>query len=74
MIKGGGNLKRKFLLLVLVVILALVAFVSVSYAYTPLISSADFAGIQVDVTTAATGVITVAIIVLGVFLIIKAMS
>lgn len=45
-----------------------------AYAWTPLVSSTDFSGIQVDVTAAATGIITICIIVLGVWLIVKAMS
>lgn len=67
-------MKRRVLLLGLVVILALVAFVSVSYAWIPLVSSGDFTGISTDVTTAATGIITICVIVLGVWLIVKAMS
>lgn len=67
-------MKRRALLLCLVVILALVVFVSISYAWTPLVSSVDFIGISTDVTTAATGIITICVIVLGVWLIVKAMS
>lgn len=68
-------LKNWALLLGSVGALALVLFVPVTYAaWTPLVASADFTGITTDVTTAATGIITICIIVLGVWLIVKAMS
>lgn len=44
------------------------------FAWTPLVDGSAFTGIQADVTTIGTGIIATALIVLGVFLIIKAMS
>lgn len=36
------------------------------FAWTPLITAADFTGIQTDVGTTATGIIAVLLVVLGV--------
>jgi hypothetical protein len=47
---------------------------SSAFAWTSLVSSGDFDGIKVDVVTAATGIIAVGVIVLGAFLIMRAMS
>lgn len=41
-------------------------------AYTSLVSSADFTGIQADVGTAVTGIISIALIILGASLLMKA--
>lgn len=57
--------------------LAVVSFLAVpvvAFAWTPLVSSGDFDGIKIDVVTAATGIIAVGVIVLGAFLIMRAMS
>lgn len=44
------------------------------WTWTPLIGSSDFTGVTTDVTTAATGIITLGLIVLGVGLLISVMS
>jgi len=44
------------------------------FAWTPLITSGDFTGIQTDVVTAGTGILAVAVIVLGIFFIVRAIS
>ena len=43
-------------------------------AWTPLISSSDFDGINTDVTTLVQGIIFIALIILGAGLIIRAMG
>lgn len=48
--------------------------VSASAVWTPLINASDFTGIQTDVLTAGTGILAVCVIILGVFMIVKAMS
>jgi hypothetical protein len=42
-------------------------------AWTPLLSAADFTGIQTDVSTAVAGIISIALIILGATLLIGAM-
>ena len=42
-------------------------------AWVPMISSTDFTGIQVDVGTVATGLVTIALSIVGVFYVIRAM-
>lgn len=44
------------------------------FVWTPLISSGDFTGIQTDVVTAGTGILSVVVVVMGIFFIIRAMS
>ena len=44
------------------------------FAWTPLITDADFTGIQTDVTTIVKGIILIALIILGAGLIIRAMG
>lgn len=55
-------------------VLLVLGVITSAYAWTPLVSAADFTGISTDVTTIGTGIITVSIIVLGVWLVIRAMS
>lgn len=55
-------------------VLLVLGIMTNAYAWTSLVDSGMFTGITVDVTTAATGIITVCVIVLGVWLIVKAMS
>lgn len=55
-------------------VLLVLGIMTDAYAWTPLVDATMFTGITVDVTTAAVGIITVCVVVLGVFLIIKAMS
>ena len=42
--------------------------------WTPMINASDFAGIQVDVGTVATALITIALSIVGVFYIINVMN
>lgn len=54
-----------------------VFFIAVTPAFAvwqPLIAAADFAGIQTDVLTAATGILSVFLILLGVYAIIHAIK
>lgn len=51
----------------ILVMLPLFAFA----AYTPLITSADFTGIQTDVSTAVSGIITISLIILGATILLK---
>lgn len=44
------------------------------FAWTPLISSDSFTGIFTDITAAGVGIISAAVIILGVFFIVKAIS
>lgn len=44
------------------------------FVWTPLISAGDFTGIQTDVLTAATGVIALVVVLLGVMMIVTAMK
>lgn len=62
-----------FVMLFFVVLILLGQAVDV-FAWNALVSSADFDGIKTDVTTVGTGIVTVCIIVVGVFLVVKAMS
>ncbi len=49
-------------------------FVGVAYAeWTPLITSSDFTGVQTDLLTVASGVLGLSVIVLGLFILIRAM-
>lgn len=41
--------------------------------WTPLVQSSDFTGIQTDVGTVAAGLVTVALTIVGVFFVIKAL-
>ncbi|MBT9175102.1 MAG: hypothetical protein DDT22_00776 [candidate division WS2 bacterium] len=65
--RKGVNMKKMFL-----VFASLIP--SSAFAWTPLIDSAAFDGIRTDVVTAATGIIIIGLIVLGVFMIMRAMS
>lgn len=40
--------------------------------YTPLITSGDFTGIQTDVSTAVTGIISISLIILGATILLRA--
>lgn len=40
-------------------------------AWTPLITAADFTGIQTDVTTTAAGIVSVLLIIVGIGLLVK---
>jgi hypothetical protein len=42
-------------------------------AWTPLVSSGDFTGINTDLTTIATGVVTLALVLVGIGFIVKGM-
>lgn len=42
------------------------------YAWTPLVDASMFTGITTDVTTAGTGILSVAVIIVGIFFIIRA--
>lgn len=44
------------------------------FAWTPLINSSDFAGIQTDVLTTAVGIISVVLIVLGIGILIRVLA
>lgn len=44
------------------------------FSWTSLVSEGDFSGIATDVTTVGTGIISVCLIVVGVFLIVRALS
>lgn len=44
------------------------------YAWTPLIASADFTGISTDVGLVAAGIIGVMLIVLGIGILVRALS
>ena len=44
------------------------------FTWTPLISADSFTGIFTDITTAGTGIIAAAVIILGVFFIVRAIS
>ncbi len=57
-----------------VFLLALFAWVQSSWAdWTPLVTASTFSGMQGDVSTAVTSVITIVVIILGAGLIIAAM-
>ena len=65
---------KRLLSVVLIIISVMMVFVSLSYgAWTSLVTSGDFTGMQTDVQTVGTGIISVCVIILGVFLIMKAM-
>lgn len=48
--------------------------VQMLFAWTPLINSSDFAGIQTDVLTTAVGIISVVLIVLGIGILIRVLA
>ncbi|MBI4689496.1 MAG: hypothetical protein HY754_04395 [Nitrospirae bacterium] len=61
---------KKEIAIVVVFFVVLLVFgyaMSASATWTPLVSSSDFTGITTDVTTAATGIITICIVVLGIW-------
>jgi len=64
---------RRLVQINLLVMAALICLKAKAYAYTSLISAGDFTAIETDVTTAATGIITIAIIILGAALLISAL-
>lgn len=64
---------RRVVQINLMVMAALIGLKVKAYAYTSLISASDFTAIETDVTTAATGIITIAIIILGAALLIGAL-
>jgi len=64
---------RRLVQINLLVMAALIGLKAKAYAYTSLISAGDFTAIETDVTTAATGIITIAIIILGAALLIGAL-
>lgn len=58
-------------------LLAAVSFLVPSMVFaswTPLISSSSFTGIQTDVQTAASGILAIALVILGVGLLIRVLS
>lgn len=44
------------------------------FAWVPLIQASDFLGIQTDVTTVATGIIAIMLIVVGIGILIKVLT
>lgn len=44
------------------------------WAWTPLIQASDFLGIQTDVTTVATGIIAIMLVVVGIGILIKVLT
>ena len=66
--------KKLSIVVVFFAVLFILGIMTNAYAWTPLVSAADFTGMTVDVTTAAVGIIGVCVVVLGVFLIVRAMS
>ena len=44
------------------------------FAWTPLITSSDFTGIQTDVTATATGIVSVLLIIVGIGLLVKVLG
>lgn len=53
---------------------ALLGIADYAAAYTPLIASTDFTGILADVTTAAGGIVSVALIVIGLGMLVRVLS
>lgn len=68
----GGGLLMSFKLLSIVTVLCWSSCVSA--AWTPLITSENFTGVQTDVLTAGTGVLSIAVIILGLVFIIRTMT
>jgi len=64
---------RRLVQINLLAMAAMICLKAKAYAYTSLISAGDFTAIEADVTTAATGIITIAIIILGAALLIGAL-
>ncbi len=63
---------KLFVVLLLVSFLFMLATVPAFAEYTSLISSTDFTAISADVSTAVTGIISVALIILGASLLMRA--
>jgi hypothetical protein len=79
--KGGVKLKKgnsgiefmKGLIISIPVIIALWS-TKVNAEWTPLITASNFTGVQTDVLTAGTGVLSIAVIILGLVFIIRTMT
>jgi len=68
------NIPRISLLYACVVALIVFVAVSCSFAYTPLVTSDMFTGVQTDVITTATAIISIFIVLVGLALIVRALS
>lgn len=44
------------------------------FAWTPLITSADFTGIQADIGTTAAGIVSILLIIIGIGLLVKVLG
>lgn len=62
---------RRILSVVSLILLGITGHALATTAYTPLISSDMFDGVRTDVNTAAAGIITILIIVVGLGLLVK---
>ncbi len=62
---------RRILSVLSLILLGITGLALATTAYTPLISSDMFDGVRTDVNTAASGIITILIIIVGVGLLIK---
>ena len=63
--------KELAVIVVFFAVLLVLGIMTNAYAWTPLIQASDFLGIQSDVLTTATGIISVVLIVLAVGIIVK---
>lgn len=43
-------------------------------AWTPLINTSDFAGIQTDLTTTATGIVSILLIIVGIGILVRVLG
>lgn len=69
-----GIFQRQIVYVLLFVVVLFMFGVFTSSAHASMITSADFDGIKADVLVAGTGIIAIAISILGIFLIIRALS
>lgn len=44
------------------------------FAWTPLISAADFTGIQTDLTTTAAGIVSILLIIVGIGILVRVLG
>jgi hypothetical protein len=74
--KGGGKMFSKIISMIVGSFLAVMGLLTsprvAAAAYTALINSSDFTGIQTDVSTAVAGIISVSLIILGAAILLRA--
>lgn len=67
-------MKKVMIVFFLAFVFCIVGFNVVNAAWTPLVTAADFTGMQTDTLTVASGVIGVMVIVVGIGILIRAMT